>query len=199
MYAPSIQRLIDRFTKLPGVGPKTAERFVFYLLKRGRRTVAELTDALTTLHDRARSCSICFDFTEDDRCHICANPARDAGTICIVADSQDVQAIERSGAFHGRYHVLRGVLDPARDIGPEDLKINELFERVKTSNPPVLEIILALNPDLPGETTSLYLTKQLKAYTIRVTRLARGLPLGSDLDYADEITLTDALRGRQEL
>lgn len=199
MYAPSIQHLIDRFTKLPGVGPKTAERFVFYLLKRGRRTVAELTDALTNLQERAHSCSVCFDFTESDHCHICANPARDATTICVVADPQDAQAIERSGAFHGRYHVLRGVLDPARDIGPEDLKINELFERVQTSNPPVREIILALNPDLPGETTSLYLTKQLKAYNLRITRLARGLPLGSDVDYADEITLTDALKGRQIL
>lgn len=199
MYPPSIQHLIDRFTKLPGVGPKTAERFVFYLLKRGRRTVAELTEALTNLQDRARSCAICFDFSESDLCHICANHARDAATICVVADPQDAQAIERSGAFHGRYHVLRGVLDPARDIGPEDLKINELFERVQTSNPPVREIILALNPDLPGETTSLYLTKQLKAYTIRITRLARGLPLGSDVDYADEITLTDALNGRQTL
>ncbi len=199
MYPPSIQHLIDRFTKLPGVGPKTAERFVFYLLKRGRRTVTELTDALTTLHDSARSCAVCFDFTEDDRCHICASVDRDSTTICVVADSQDVQAIERSGAFRGRYHVLRGVLDPARDIGPDDLKINELLERVKTSNPPVREIILALNPDLPGETTSLYLAKQLKAYTVRITRLGRGLPLGSDVDYADDITLTDALKGRQAL
>ncbi|MEK7102420.1 MAG: toprim domain-containing protein, partial [Patescibacteria group bacterium] len=116
-----------------------------------------------------------------------------------VAAPQDVQAIERSGAFRGRYHVLRGVLDPARDIGPEQLKINELFERIKTSAPPITEIILALNPDLPGETTTLYLTKQLKAYAIRITRLARGLPLGSDLDYADEITLMDALKGRQTL
>ncbi|MEK7481522.1 MAG: recombination mediator RecR [Patescibacteria group bacterium] len=199
MYPPSIQHLIDRFTKLPGVGPKTAERFVFYLLKRGRRTVTELTDALTTLHDSARSCAVCFDFTEDDRCHICASVDRDSTTICVVADSQDVQAIERSGAFRGRYHVLRGVLEPARDIGPDDLKINELLERVKTSNPPVREIILALNPDLPGETTSLYLAKQLKAYTVRITRLGRGLPLGSDVDYADDITLTDALKGRQAL
>ena len=110
-----------------------------------------------------------------------------------------MQAIERSGAFRGRYHVLRGVLEPARDIGPDDLKINELLERVKTSNPPVREIILALNPDLPGETTSLYLAKQLKAYTVRITRLGRGLPLGSDVDYADDITLTDALKGRQAL
>lgn len=199
MYASSIQHLIDRFTKLPGVGPKTAERFVFYLLKRGKRTVAELTEALTNLQERARSCSICFDFSESDRCHICANPARDAGTICVVGDPQDVQAIERSGAHRGRYHVLRGVLDPARDIGPDDLKINELLARVREQNPPVKEIILALNPDLTGETTALYLAKQLKVYTVRITRIARGLPLGSDLDYADDITLTDALRGRQEL
>ena len=161
--------------------------------------MTELTDALTTLHDSARSCAVCFDFTEDDRCHICASVDRDSTTICVVADSQDVQAIERSGAFRGRYHVLRGVLEPARDIGPDDLKINELLERVKTSNPPVREIILALNPDLPGETTSLYLAKQLKAYTVRITRLGRGLPLGSDVDYADDITLTDALKGRQAL
>lgn len=199
MYPPSIQNLIDRFTKLPGVGPKTAERFVFHLLKRGRRTVAELTDALTTLHERARSCSVCFDFTEDDRCRICAGADRDPTTICVVADSQDAQAIERSGAFRGRYHVLRGVLDPARNVGPEDLKINELLVRVREHNPPVREIILALNPDLPGETTSLYLIKQLKVYPIRITRLARGLPLGSDVDYADDITLTDALRGRQQI
>ena len=199
MYPSSIQQLIDRFTKLPGVGPKTAERFVFYLLKRGRREAEYLSQSLTTLLERARSCSLCFDFADDDRCPICANPARDSSAICVVADPQDVQAIERSGAFRGRYHVLRGVLDPARDIGPEQLKINELFERIKTSAPPITEIILALNPDLPGETTTLYLTKQLKAYAIRITRLARGLPLGSDLDYADEITLTDALKGRQTL
>ncbi|MEK7532226.1 MAG: recombination mediator RecR [Patescibacteria group bacterium] len=199
MYPSSIQQLIDRFTKLPGVGPKTAERFVFYLLKKGRTEVGALTQGLTALLDRARSCAICFDFSDEDRCPICANPARDPSAICVVADPQDVQAIERSGAFRGRYHVLRGVLDPARDIAPEQLKINELFERIKTSAPPIIEVILALNPDLPGETTSLYLTKQLKAYAIRITRLARGLPLGSDLDYADEITLMDALKGRQTL
>lgn len=199
MYPPSIQNLIDRFTKLPGVGPKTAERFVFHLLKKGRREAHTLTEALETLLARAKSCSVCYDFSEQERCAICQNTARDPRVLCVVADSQDVQAIERSGAFHGRYHVLRGVLDPARDIGPEQLKIKELFARITHAESPITEVILALNPDLPGETTSMYLAKKLKELNVSVTRIARGLPLGSDLDYADEITLTDALKGRQQL
>ncbi len=199
MYPSSIQNLIDRFTKLPGVGPKTAERFVFYLLKAGRREAHALTEALETLLARAKSCAVCYDFSEQERCAICANAARDPRILCVVADSQDVQAIERSGAFHGHYHVLRGVLDPARDIAPEQLKIKELFARIAQAEPPITEVILALNPDLPGETTSMYLAKKLKEFPVSVTRIARGLPLGSDLDYADDITLTDALRGRQRL
>ena len=207
MYPPSIQNLIDAFSRLPGIGPKTAERFVFYLLKKGRGDVAKLTRALEQLLEKAKSCSVCFDFTEQDMCSFCSDPSRDTSVICVVADPQDAQAIERSGAFRGRYHVLRGVLDPARDISPEQLKIKELFKRV--DSPPckggtskgikIKEIILALNPDMQGETTSLYLAKKLKEKNILVTRLARGLPLGSDLDYADEITLTDALKGRQKL
>lgn len=199
MYPPSIQNLIDRFTKLPGVGPKTAERFVFHLLKKGRREAHTLTEALEILLARAKSCSVCYDFSEQERCAICQNTTRDPRILCVVADSQDVQAIERSGAFHGRYHVLRGVLDPARDIAPEQLKIQELFTRIGQADPPISEVILALNPDLPGATTSMYLAKKLKELNVSITRIARGLPLGSDLDYADEITLTDALNGRQKV
>src|SRR3989338_1224604 len=151
MYPPSIQNLVDRFTKLPGVGPKTAERFAFHLLKRGKREVTELTDALGALLERASSCAICFDFAENELCTICANPVRDPHTICVVSDSQDVQAIERSGAFSGRYHVLRGVLDTARGIGPDELKIPALLERAAAPDPRITEVILSLNPDMSGE------------------------------------------------
>ncbi len=197
MYSPSIQKLIDAFCKLPGIGPKTAERFVFYLLKRGKREVNTLTTALQEILQSARSCSICFDFSDQPTCAICSNPQREKNAICVVADPQDVQALERSGAYKGLYHVLRGTLDPARSISPDNLTISALLSRISSNE--IREIILALNPDMRGETTSMYIQKQLEGKDIKITRLARGLPLGSDLDYADEMTLTDALQGRQQI
>lgn len=197
MYAPSIQKLIDAFCRLPGIGPKTAERFVFYLLKKGKREVNELTSALSAVLSSARSCQTCFDFSEGEKCTLCSDPQRDASMICVVADPQDVQALERSGAYKGLYHILRGTLDPARNISPEKLTVSHLLKRA--GNGTTKEIILALNPDMQGETTSMYILNQLEGKNIKTTRLARGLPLGSDLDYADEMTLTDALTGRQKI
>lgn len=195
MYAPSIQKLIDAFCRLPGIGPKTAERFVFYLLKKGKREVNELTTALNNVLNSARSCKICFDFTEQEMCSICSDSQRDKSIICVVADPQDIQALERSGAYNGLYHVLRGTLDPARSISAKQLTVDALLRRL----PNTKEVILALNPDMQGETTSLFLQRQCSSAKVTITRLARGLPLGSDLDYADELTLTDAIKGRQQL
>ncbi len=195
-YSPSIQNLIKAFRKLPTVGQRTAERFVFYLLKSGKKEVAEITLALKELIDNVKSCEICWDFADQSPCAICNNKTRDQNTICIISEPQDIQVIEGTGAYTGLYHVLRGVLE----AGEEDLgrlKIKELFEKLK-NNTNITELILALNPDLSGETTMLFLEKNIKIKfpNLKVTRLARGLPMGSDLQYADEITLGSAIKNR---
>lgn len=194
MYARPIQQLIDALSRLPSVGQRSAERFVFYLLKSGRKDVGELTNALQNLMTQIKSCNECWDFSDNSPCAVCADPARDKKTICVVAEPQDVQALERTGAYKGQYHVLRGLLNPDDERALQYVKINELVSRAKK----VEEIILALNPDLRGETTMMYLTRQLaqKVPEVKVTRLARGLPMGSDLQYADDVTLSSALRYR---
>lgn len=193
MYSHPIQRLITAFKLLPSVGERTAERFVFSLLKSGKRDVGELILALRQLMDTVKSCETCWDFSDASPCRMCADAARDHDTICVVADSQDVQAIERIGSYRGVYHVLRGLVRPDEETFAY-IKIPELADRAKT----VKEIILALNPDLPGETTMMLLEKKLKEAnpTLVVSRLARGLPMGSDLQYADEMTLGSALKHR---
>lgn len=196
MYSPSIKNLITALERLPSVGPRTAERYVFYLLNAGKRDTAELTLALKQLIERVKSCDICWDFSDESPCPICKDSKRRGETICVVAEPQDVHIFERTGVYDGTYHVLRGTLEPDDEGSVGHLKIIELLERVK--QPKVKEIILAFNPDLNGETTMMFLERKIKATNpaLTVSRLARGLPMGSDLQYADDITLGSALKHR---
>jgi recombination protein RecR len=197
MYSPPIQRLLSAFSKLPGVGPRTAERFVFHLLKSGKREVSDLAIALGNLAQSVRSCEMCFDFSDATPCTLCRDARRDGGMLAVVAEPADLQAIERSGAYHGRYFVLRGTIDPTDEDRVKRLKISELFLRMQTDKG-VTEIILAFNPDVAGETTMLFLERRVRELRpdIKISRLARGLPMGSDLRYADDITLGSALKHR---
>lgn len=192
----TIERLIRELTKLPGIGRKSAQRLVFYLLKQPKSSVEYLASVLMDLKEKVRTCSVCFNITEADPCLICANPRRDRHILCVVEEPNDVLAIERTNQFRGLYHVLGGVLNPLEGIGPESLRIRELLQRI---TPEVEEIILAVNPDVQGDTTVLYLSEQLKNYSVRLSRIARGIPIGSDLEFADPITLTRALEGRQRI
>ncbi len=210
MYSKPIQNLIQAFSNLPSVGERTAERFVFYLLKSGKKDVAELDLALKNLIDEIKSCEVCWDFTQhhsdsDENsagftdtspCPICSNKKRDQSTICVIQEPQNLQAIEKTSEYNGLYHVLRGTLKPGDDLIPRYLKINELITRIK--KPEIKEVILALNPDLNGETTMMFLENKIKNTNpnIKISRLARGLAMGSDLQYADEITLGSALKNR---
>lgn len=194
-----VTRLVEALARLPGVGPKTAARLTFFLLRSPESESRELAEALAGLRAGTGSCSICFYITAAgvDPCALCADPQRDPAQVCVVEDMLDVPAIERTGQYRGRYHVLQGALSPLEGIGPEDLRIDELLQRLERE--PVGEVILATNPTLEGEATALYLRKQLEGRPLRVTRLARGLPSGGDLEYADITTLTRALEGRQEI
>ena len=200
MYSASINNLVASLKKLPSVGQRTAERFVFHWLKSGRREVNQLREALDNLLINTKSCEICWNFDDTNPCRTCTDSRRDHGYICVVADPQDIPAMERTGAFRGVYHVLRGLIESGNEDGLRYCKIRELLLRIKddeTSNK-ITEIILALNPDLPGETTILFLKREIAKINpkIKISRLARGLPMGSDLQYADEITLTSALKNR---
>lgn len=185
--------------RLPGIGPKTASRLTFYLLRAPEEVSRALAEALLALKSATGLCQQCFNITRagQEKCEICSNPQRDEATLCVVEEPLDVLALERTAGFHGRYHVLHGVLSPIEGIGPEDLKIRPLIERVKTGQ--VREVILATNPSMEGDATALYLQQQLAPLGVRVTRLARGLPVGGDLEYADQNTLLRALAGRQEM
>ncbi len=196
-FPDAIQELLDQFALLPGIGPKSAERFVFYLLKRPPEEVAQFVKALSQLQRRVRRCSVCFDFAESNPCRYCRDPKRDATMVCVVADSADVLAIEKTGEYRGRYHVLGGVLKPTDGVTPEKIRIAELVSRVATDG--VREVILATNPDIEGEATALFITKELRGTKVAISRIAKGLPMGSDLEYADEITLASALRGRRSM
>ncbi len=195
--AGPVAALINEFSKLPTVGPKTAARLVFYLLNRPRHEAQALAEAILNVKDHIRFCSICYSLTEADPCDLCSDPDRDAETICVVAEAKDVYAIERTGAFKGRYHVLGGLISPMDGIGPAQLHVKELVERIGREGPK--ETILATNPNAEGEATALYLSRLLQPLGVTVTRLAYGLPIGGDLDYADEITLAKALEGRTTL
>ncbi len=199
MYSKSIQNLIEAFRKLPSVGQRTAERFVFYLLKSGKKEVAEITLALKELIDNVKSCEMCWDFSNNNPCDICSNKTRDTSLLCVISEPQDIPVLERTGIYNGLYHVLRGLVEPGAEEELERIKIKELFKRIE-GNKEIKEVVLALNPDLSGETTILFLNKKIKEInpTLKVTRLARGLPMGSDLQYADEITLGSALKNRTE-
>ena len=192
-----VQRLIDEFSRLPGIGPKSASRLTYFLLRGDGQQPRDLAQALIELKERTRFCSVCFNITEADPCPVCADPSRSNGLICVVEEPLDVLAIERTGQFKGRYHVLHGALSPVEGVGPEDLRIRELIARVKAE--PVREVILATNVSLEGEATAMYVQKQLAPLGPKVTRLARGLPVGGDLEYADETTLARSLEGRSEM
>ena len=191
-----VRQLIDEFARLPGIGPKSASRLTFYLLRAANDQALELAEALQDLKQRTQFCSVCFNITENDPCLICEDETRDERLLCVVEEPLDVLAIERSRAFNGRYHVLHGAISPVEGIGPEDLKVDELIKRVQQGA--FAEVILATNPTLEGESTALYLQRRLAAMGVRLTRLARGLPVGGDLEYTDEITLGRAVEGRQE-
>ncbi len=192
----TFEQLIEEFSQLPGVGRKSAQRMATYILKLPKEEVDRMAHALLKLKEKIRFCSSCWNFTEENPCRICSNPKRDRSIICVVEEPNDVLALEKTNEFHGLYHVLGGSLSPLDGVGPEELKIKELLARI---NPPVKEIILALNPNVEGEATTIYLTRLTKPFGVRLTRLARGIPVGSDLEYADELTLTRALEGRVEV
>ncbi|MBV8354503.1 MAG: recombination protein RecR [Candidatus Eremiobacteraeota bacterium] len=195
--AGPVQALINEFSKLPTVGQKTAARLVFHLLNRPRADAQSLADAIVALKDRVRLCSECAAITEDDPCAICADERRDAELLCVVAEAKDVFALERTGAYKGRYHVLGGLISPMDGIGPAQLRVKPLIERIG-AHPP-REVVIATNPNAEGEATALYLSRLIAPLGPAVTRLAYGLPIGGDLDYADEITLARALEGRRPL
>jgi recombination protein RecR len=194
-----IQNLITALSRLPGIGPKTASRLAFFLLSAPDDLSRDLAEALQTLKTGTGRCSVCFNITtaEREECEICASPDREAGLICVVEEPLDVLALERTAGYQGRYHVLHGALSPIEGITPEDLKIKELLERVRSGG--VQEVILATNPSMEGDSTALYLNQRLAPMGVRITRLARGLPVGGDLEYADQSTLLRALSGRQDM
>lgn len=194
----TVSRLIEEFHRLPGIGPKTAQRLTFYLLRAPKDQAESLAQALIQLKERVTTCAICANIAEENPCAICRDDSRDRSLICVVEEPLDVLAIERTREYRGLYHVLHGAISPVEGIGPEDLKIQELLRRLG-ADASVAEIVLATNPNLEGEATAMYLERLIKPLGIRMTRLARGLPVGGDLEYADEITLTRALEGRREV
>ena len=196
-FPPSIKNLIEHFDKLPGIGPKTAEKLVFYLLKRPKDEMQGFSEALQELHDSLGFCSICQNFSDKEVCEICSDAQRDKRTICIVAENHDLAAIEHSNEFHGVYHVLGGMINPLEGITPDLLNVDNLFKRLEKDN--INEVILAFNPNFEGEATVLYLQKSLANKPFKLTRLAIGMPMGSVVEYADEVTLSKAIKGRTEL
>ena len=194
--APPIERVISELSKLPGVGRKTAQRFALHLLKVEPGDVAALVEALSELRARMRFCEICFNLSDGPRCPVCADPRRDPTIVCVVEDAANAVAIEKANAFQGVYHVLGGVLSPLKDVGPDDLRVGQLLERVRRDG--IREVILATNPNVEGEATAVYLSRLLKPAGVAVSRLAQGLPAGADLEFTDELTLQRALEGRRE-
>lgn len=197
VYTPPVQTLIDELGKLPGIGPKSAQRIAFHLLKVPADDVARLATAIAEAKAKVRFCSRCWNVAEAEFCPICADDRRDPTVLCVVEESRDIVAIEKTGEFKGRYHVLLGAMSPLEGIGPEQLKMKELFARLEPEG--VQEVILCTNPNTEGEVTAMYLARMLQPFGIRVTRIASGLPVGGDLEYADELTLGKALEGRREV
>jgi recombination protein RecR len=195
-YAEPFAKLIGEFQKMPGIGPKSAQRLAFYVLGLAASEAEKLAEAIKETKKKIKSCSSCFNITEVDPCKICSNGSRDHSTICIVAEPKDLIAVEKMGQYRGLYHVLGGVISPLDGVGPESLRIKELLSRV---TPEVKEIVVAVNPSVEGEATITYLTKLMRPLGVKLTRIAYGLPVGSDMDYADEITLTKAFEGRREV
>lgn len=194
--APPIERVIAELSKLPSIGRKTAQRLAFHLVKAPAVEVAALARAIAELPEKVRPCSTCFNLTEDDPCSVCADPRRDDGVLCVVQEPTNLIALERTGGFRGRYHVLGGALSPLRDIGPDDLHIAGLVARIRAGT--YREVILATNPNVEGEATAVYLARLLRPLEVAVTRLAQGLPAGSDLEFTDDLTLLRAFEGRRD-
>ena len=197
MYEGPIQELIDELGRLPGIGPKSAQRIAFHLLQTDKADVARLSEVLIRVTEQVRFCEVCFNISSDERCRVCRDPRRDRTAICVVEESKDVQAIERTREFRGLYHVLGGAISPMDGVGPDDLSIAQLFSRLADAS--VSEVIIATDPNLEGEATATYLVRALSTLGVRISRLASGLPVGGDLEYADEITLGRAFEGRRLL
>lgn len=196
-YSPSIEKLVEAFEKLPSIGHKTAVRLAFYMLDAGAEEVQEFITAITSAKENLKYCSKCYNISDTDPCPICGNPKRDESLICVVEDVKDIIAMEKTHEFKGVYHVLHGSISPMNGIGPDDIKLKELLSRL---NPEIVkEIILATNPRVEGEATAMYISKLVRPLGIKVTRIAHGIPVGGDLEYIDEITLTKALEGRREI
>ncbi|MBI4252882.1 recombination protein RecR [Candidatus Uhrbacteria bacterium] len=198
-YPQHIQALIDAFVRFPGIGEKAAQRFVFFLLRQPQAELLKIAKLIMNLQDAILLCGQCATYSDRTPCSLCASISRDQSLICVVATSHDLAAIERTGEYRGVYHVLGGTLNMLEGVTPDRLKIKDLITRVKNPHKKIREVILACNPDLEGESTMLYLSKILKNYSVKVTRLARGLPRGADIEYADDVTLSDALRSRREI
>ncbi len=196
-YSPSIEKLIENFEKLPSIGHKTAIRLAFHMLDLDEQKTQEFIDAIVEAKRNLKYCSICYNISDTDPCQICSSPKRDNSIICVVEDVRDIIAMERTHEYKGVYHVLHGSISPMNGIGPDDIKIKELLARLSNNN--VKEIILATNPRVEGEATAIYLSKIIKPLGIKVTRIAQGIPVGGDLEYTDEVTLSQALEGRREL
>lgn len=195
--APSIQKLLDELERLPGVGPKSAQRIAYWILNSDKTTSMRLSEAIAEVKDTVHFCSRCYNYAENDLCEICASAKRDQGIICVVSEPRDIPPIERTAAFSGTYHVLGGALSPMEGIGPDDLHISPLLQRLASEE--VDEVLLATNPNVEGETTATYLARLIKPLGIKVTRLASGLPVGGDLEFADEVTLGRAIESRRTL
>lgn len=196
-YAPPVTRLIDELKRLPGIGQKTAQRLAFFLLRSDRDQALALSDAIREAKERIRQCSVCNNITDTDPCFFCTSPSRNKSLVCVVEEATNIQAVERTRQFSGMYHVLGGALSPLQGIGPDQLHIKSLIERLKSGM--VEEIIIATNPTAEGEATAVYLSKLIKPLGVRVTRIAMGIPVGSDLEYADEVTMLKAMEGRRDL
>lgn len=197
VYAGPVQDLIDELGRLPGVGPKSAQRIAFHLLKLPAEDALRLASAIAVVKERVSFCATCFNIAEGDRCGICADERRDAHVVCVVEEPRDIVAVEKTGEYRGRYHVLQGAISPIEGIGPEQLRVAELLTRIEPEG--IEEVILCTNPNIEGEATAMYLGRLLKPLGIRVTRIASGLPVGGDLEYADELTLGRALEGRRDV
>lgn len=196
-YAPPIAHLLEELERLPGVGPKSAQRIAYWILNAETPEAERLAAAIVEVKRTIRFCKRCFNFSEDELCSVCANPERDATTICVVEEPRDLVAVERTGHFRGLYHVLHGAISPIDGIGPDQLRVRELIERLSPGD--VREVVIATNPNVEGETTALYLARLIKPLGVSVTRIASGLPVGGDLEYADEVTLGRALEARREM
>lgn len=195
VYTPAVQTLIDELGRLPGVGPKSAQRIAFHLVKLPTADALRLSDAISEAKAKVRFCEVCFNVSDHTRCAICDDEQRDASTICVVEEPRDIVAVERTREYHGRYHVLQGAISPIDGIGPDQLRVSELLGRLRDTD--VTEVILCTNPNIEGEATAMYLARLLDPLGMTVTRIASGLPVGGDLEYADEITLGRALEGRR--